>query len=131
MLKFPKLTDVINQLIDLAAAGSQEDVAFVLAALVEDMRERCALDELEWLLISLRDTNLESTSCLVLAALIFTRDFPSMKRKALCDWYMNWIVANRTEAGALVIAHLVLGDTANEYHPTSASCGAVSSIEDD
>lgn len=130
MLKFPALTDVINHLIDLASAGNQEDVAFVLASLIDDMRERCALDELEWLLISLRDTNLESTSCLVLAALIFTKDFPSIKRKSLCDWYLKWIEANRTEAGALVIAHIVLGDTENEHRPTPAPCGAVPSVED-
>lgn len=91
------LSDVLNNLVDLSSQGHNEDAAFILAAIIDDIRERDALDELEWILTSLRDTNLDSTSCLVLAAMIFTKDFPSKKRRILWDWYHAWLIDNRDE----------------------------------
>ena len=131
MRSFPELSDVINDLIDLSSVGHAEDVAYILSALIDDIRARSALDELEWILTSMRDTNLSSTSCMVLATLLLTTDYPSLRRKSLCHWYLGWYTENRSEFGSDLLKDLLLPEEASGEHcPTSSSCGSISPIED-
>ena len=128
MTAMNQLTDVLNNLIDLSAQGHNEDAAFVLAAVIEDIRSRDALDELEWVLTSLRDTNLDSTSCLVLATLVYTKSFPSKKRKAINDWYVRWLELNRDEATVRILTQVI--GAQDEYHTAPSSAGTVFTDED-
>lgn len=131
MRSFPELSDVINDLIDLSASGHAEDVAYILSALIDDIRTRSALDELEWILTSMRDTNLSSTSCMVLATLLLTTDYPSLRRKSLCQWYLGWYGENRSELGSDLLKDLLLPEEASDEHcPTPSACGSVPPIED-
>jgi hypothetical protein len=131
MQSFPELSDVLNDLVDLSSAGHAEDVAYILSALIDDIRARAALDELEWILTSMRDTNLSSTSCMVLATLLLTTDHPSIRRKSLCLWYLGWYEANRSEFGSDLLKDLLLPEGASDEHcPTSSACGSVPPVED-
>jgi len=144
MHDFDSLTDVLNNLIDMSSdmmstpVASSEDsgesvdsIAFILSALVDDMLVRSAYDELDWVLTSLRDTNLESTSCLVLSALLLTCDYSSVKRDILSDWYLKWISQNRSEMAAFYLAQLLAPkEPENEHHTASSSGQSASSHKD-
>ena len=138
MYDLDSLTNILNNLIDLSSDmmaestfvdrdsnetdESVDDIAFILSALVDDMLVRSAYDELDWVLTSLRDTNLESTSCLVLSALLLTRDYTSIKRDVLSAWYLQWISQNRSEMAAFYLAQLLAPEgPKNEHHAASTS----------
>lgn len=137
MYDYDSLTDVLNNLIDMSsdmmrlpAEEGVDDITFILAALVDDMIVRGASAEIDWVLTSLRDTNLESTSCLVLAALLLTKEHTSAKREILNSWYLEWINQNRSELAALYLAQLLAPEEqAHEHHTTSTSGRPASSNE--